>query len=131
MAKATGATFLWNERHRGYFTICEGKAPRAKLNYVTPETEAYTLLIIRGNLVRWHAQFQVAHKYKGYKQMVVTRAVTAEDITMDEAVRWNIYKAKHSLPPGAAKPAGWMATEYLPFEAQGRGTVSILCCFWP
>lgn len=124
MDKATGSAKRWNEYHRGYLRLCDGKKPNGKREidfYVTPETEAYALLIIKGNFRRWTAQFQAQDKFPQYKQKPIQKAPTAEVIAASNAIKERLYREQNGVADGADLPNNWLATMQLPWE-QAEGT---------
>lgn len=108
MDKATGYPDRWNQAHRGYMTLYKGKPPKhCKLVapacpedkdrdfYVTPETEAYAMLIIRGGFDKWEAQFETARTYPGYQQKIYHKAVDQAKIMASEAIKQELYLAQN------------------------------------
>ena len=134
MTKATGTPNRWNEKHKGYFCLYNGHPPQKKENidyYVTPETEAFTLLVIDGCLNIWAAQYQVTQKYPTYNHKLVAKAPTPEAIVESDAIKKRIYLKKHEIEE-AELPDDWLVSMQFNFERTtpptGMVRVSVLIC---
>jgi hypothetical protein len=119
LAKAVGTDTRWNKHHRGYFCIYNGKPPGARRPielYVTPETEAYTVFVIRGNYNRWNAQFEISDKFPRYSQKAIFKEPTVDAIAASDVIKERLYREKHALKDDAALPAEWENTMKCSFE---------------
>mgnify|MGYP006958835535 CR=1 FL=1 len=129
MDKATGYPDHWNQAHRGYMTIYKGKPPEhCKLVapacpedkdrdfYVTPETEADAMLIIKGGFDKWEAQFETARTYPGYQQKIYHKAVDQAKIMASDAIKQELYLAQHPGVTAETLPAGWLASMQMTWE---------------
>ena len=119
MDKATGTPVRWNEYHKGYFCLYNGHPPMktGELDYyVTPETEAYALTIIKGNWTRWRAQFEAQDKFPQYKIKPIQKAPTAAAIAASNAIKERLYREQNNLADDAALPPNWLATMQLAWE---------------
>lgn len=127
MDKATGYPDRWNSAHRGYMTLYKGQPPKGTFRvakgdeeaalYVTPQTEAYALLIIKGNLEKWKAQFEVSQKFPGWTHKTLHKTVTdAAVIAASNAIKERLYRQQHGIDPLNDCPDNWLATMQLPFE---------------
>ena len=130
MDKATANQDRWNIAHRGYMTIYSAKPPKHarvvepacdedkdRHYYVTPETEAYTMLVIRGNLEKWEAQYLTKTWYPGYKQKIYHKAVPADKILASNLIKQEIYISRHpDITTLEALPNGWLASMRMPWE---------------
>jgi len=124
MDKATGTNVRWNEYHKGYMCLCDGHPPMkpAKLDYyVTPETEACALTLIKGNFQRWTAQFEAQDKFPQYKIKPIQKVPTTEAIAASNAIKERLYREKNGVNDDANFPNGWLATMQLAWE-QPAGT---------
>lgn len=135
MAKATGTSERWNTYHRGYFCLYNGHPPNKKAlidYYVTPETEAYALLVINGNHRRWTAQFQVTDKFPAYKQKPIYKWPDDEAIEASNEIKERLFREQNNVDELTDLPEHWKERMRLPFEppilAQGCNAVSD---FWP
>ena len=139
MDKATGHPDRWNQAHRGYMTLYAAKPPRhAKVvkpacdedkdraYYVTPETEALTMLIIRGNLAKWEAQFYTKNEYMGYKQKIYHKAVPPAKIATSNQMKQEIYLSTHPDINAETLPADWALEMQMPWE-DANNFVSVMC----
>ena len=143
MAKATGTKARWNEEHRGYFCLFNGKPPNGKRPidlYVTPETEAYGMLIIAGNWSRWTAQFQVTDKYPKYKQKPITHLPSVEVLNASTAIKRRLFLEQNPTIDPLNLPNDWEDSMKCNFElADGNDSIVrffvvfalIICCCWP
>jgi len=119
MNKATRTNVRWKEYHKGYMRLCDGHPPMttAPLDYyVTPETEAYALTLVKGNFRRWTAQFEAQDKFPQYKIKPIQKAPTAEAIAASNAIKERLYREKNGLDDDANLPNGWLATMQLAWE---------------
>ena len=117
--KATGTTERWNASHRGYFCMYNGHPPKKTGEfdyYVTPETEAYALLAIKGNWNRWHAQFQTTDKFPNYKQKPINYWPDTTAIVESDAIKLRLFREQRNLDELTATPDGWLADMTLQFE---------------
>ena len=89
--------------------------------YVTPETEAYGLTIVKGNFRRWTAQFQAQDKFPQHKIKPVQKAPTAEAIQASNDIKERLFREAHGMDDDANLPPGWLATMQLAWE-QPAGT---------
>ena len=116
MAKATGCNAIWSHEHRGYFTLTEGHPPNSTTPYVTPETEAYALLIINGNLVKWRCQFQVFDKFPNYTHKNLSKAPSDAAIAASDTIKEAMCRANNDLGDDDELPPNWATTMRCPFE---------------
>jgi len=119
MTKATGATERWNASHRGYFCLCNGHQPNKKGEFdycVTPETEAYACLALKGNWNRWHAQHQSTDKCPSCKQKVLHNWPAEDVIQASNAIKERLYREQRGLGELTNTPEGWEADMKLTFE---------------
>ena len=89
--KATGSAQHWNKAKREYLPLSTA-APRNAPNkpYITPETEAYSMIVYVGNRTRWIKQFEVAdgvcgEQYKGKIQRLLGPAKNANGEEIEDA----------------------------------------------
>jgi hypothetical protein len=100
--KAVGSATNWNKAKREYHCLSSGAPSKSKKPYISPETEAYALMQLKGNTGRWLKQFQVAdhETYKGKIQRILGRKKPGEkDPPMTD--RWIMEEYDVS---GAQKP---------------------------
>jgi len=107
--KAVGSAANWNKSKREYNCLSTGAPIKSKKPYISPETEAYAVLQLKGNHGRWQKQFQVADHpdYRGRIQRILGRKKEGEDDgliqkhwIMDQPVT-----AKAKLPTAKAQTA--------------------------
>ena len=119
MTKATGTTERWNASHKGYFCLYNGHPPNKKGEFdycVTPETEAYACLVLKGNWNRWNAQFQTTDKFPNYKQKALHHWPDDDVIEASDAIKARLYREQRGLDELTNLPDGWEADMKLPFE---------------
>jgi len=120
MANATGSAERWNTSHRGYFCLYNGHPPNKKdpIDYhITPETEAYALLVIRGNYRCWHAQFLTTNKCPTYKQKCIhTWHTAAAVIQASNDIKEQLCRGQNNVDELTALSEGWLTNMKLPFE---------------
>ena len=128
MDKATGFADRWNIAHRGYMTLCEAKPPRHcpliepakgdedRIFYVTPETEAYALLIIRGSFDKWRAQFETQRKFPGYKLKPFHKTPEPEKIAASNAIKQELFLALSPAVAAAPLPDDWLDSMTMAWE---------------
>jgi len=117
--KATSTTERWNASHRGYFCLYNGHPPNKKGEfdyYVTPETEAYSLLAIKGNWNRWHAQIQTTDKFPNCKQKPINYWPDATAIQESIAIKERLYRERRGINELTNTPDGWQSDMKLQFE---------------
>jgi len=123
MSKATGSSNLWNEHHKGYMTLCEGKPPPKDAQfYVTPETEAYALLVINGNLQKWKSQFEVTNKHPNCQHKGISKEPSVEAIADSNTIKKRLYMAEHAIDDEANLPADWLADMQFTWEKTAGST---------
>ena len=140
MDKATGYPDRWNDAHRGYMAIYQAKPPKhCRLKdpargdqdrnfYVTPETEAYCMLIIRGNFNKWEAQFLTNTTYPGYQQKIYHKNVDAAKIAASNDIKEELYLAKHLDVTAATLPNGWLAGMRMGWETAENFVSNYVLC---
>ena len=129
MAKATGTEERWNRFHIGYMPLYKAKPPKKDCKeidyYVTPETEALTLLFIDGNWDKWRAQFQVKDMYPLFNNKMVPKGlrndgkggISPADVEASNKIKEKIYRERHGVDDLEDLPEDWMKTMQLPWES--------------
>jgi len=129
MGKATGHPDRWNAHHKGYMLLSNGRPPKTQHAhdlYITPETEAYALLMIRGNLRRWTAQFQAYDKFPGYQQKIIQKDIENEAIVASTEIKKRLYMEQHNIDTEDLLPANWATDMELAYE-RAAGSNNMVC----
>jgi len=59
VAKATGSSKIFDKKERARMTLSKAAIPKSKRPYITPQTEAYAVLLMKGNHSRWLKMFEI------------------------------------------------------------------------
>ena len=73
MPRACGSAANWNKDKREHHTLSKGAPASSGKPYIMAETEAYAVLVCKGNAIRWKRQFEIAEDpmYQGRIQRLL------------------------------------------------------------
>jgi hypothetical protein len=74
------------------------------------------MLIIRGGIAKWEAQFETAKTFPGFQQKIYHKAVDQAKIVASEVIKEELYLAQHPGITADTLPAGWLASMQMDWE---------------
>jgi len=60
MPKACCSVTNWNKAKHKFLTLSKWVPLNSNKPYISPKTEAYAILVCKGNAMRWKKQFEIA-----------------------------------------------------------------------